>query len=286
MSDYETVIQSEQKSIIMLLSIEKFIMAAKAGWFLSPFIKIKKKNLRALVHLFCTVHFCLQPSAKDQGITWVVVLLGLVHHLVHFLFKINLSEKKFSLPGNQTGVLLLPSRALSTELRLNWYKLMENYLFKQRISKTTPQTLRQSWCNYLFMLRVAAGSSPNFENNVAHSGLTLKAWAQFGLKKLRLFPNCSIIENSGVTFSLIRNLTTSRSTGWSFGAAFLAAVGFFWNQGTSYFFAAGKNFSSWKTRLELSPNWMNLVWAELLTCSTHEGESSNWVILVLDKCGF
>ena len=48
-------------------------------------------------------HFSLRPSAKDQGITGVVVLvlvLVLVHHLVHFLFRINLSEKNFSLPGN------------------------------------------------------------------------------------------------------------------------------------------------------------------------------------------
>ena len=52
--------------------------------------------------------FCLWPSAKDQGITWVVVVvllvlvlvLVLVHHLVHFLLKINLSEKNIPLLGN------------------------------------------------------------------------------------------------------------------------------------------------------------------------------------------
>ena len=46
------------------------------------------------------VPFFLQPSAKDQGITWVVVVLVLVLvlvHLVHFLFERNLSEKKY--PG-------------------------------------------------------------------------------------------------------------------------------------------------------------------------------------------
>ena len=42
--------------------------------------------------------FCLRPLAKDQGITWVfvvvlVVVLVVHHHLVHFLFKRNLSEK-------------------------------------------------------------------------------------------------------------------------------------------------------------------------------------------------
>ena len=47
--------------------------------------------------------FCLRPSAKDQGITWVVVVLVVVHHLVHFLLKINLSE---------TWVLLHLSQAL------------------------------------------------------------------------------------------------------------------------------------------------------------------------------
>ena len=44
--------------------------------------------------------FCLRPLAKDQGITWVVVLvlvlvLVVVHHLVHFLIKRNLSEKNY-----------------------------------------------------------------------------------------------------------------------------------------------------------------------------------------------
>ena len=53
-------------------------------------------------------HFCLRPLAKDQGITWVV----LVHHLVHFLLKINLSENFFSFPWNRTRVLLVPSQAL------------------------------------------------------------------------------------------------------------------------------------------------------------------------------
>ena len=61
-----------------------------------------------------TIVFGLRPSAKDQGITWVVVvlLLVLVHHLAHFLLKINSSESNLSLPGNRTGVLLLPSQAL------------------------------------------------------------------------------------------------------------------------------------------------------------------------------
>ena len=56
-----------------------------------------------------SIHYSLRPSAKDQGITWVVIH---VHHLVHFLLKINISENNFSLPGTQTGVFLLPSQAL------------------------------------------------------------------------------------------------------------------------------------------------------------------------------
>ena len=36
--------------------------------------------------------FCLRPSAKDLGITGVVIVLFLFH-LSHFLFKRNLSEK-------------------------------------------------------------------------------------------------------------------------------------------------------------------------------------------------
>ena len=40
-----------------------------------------------------TKAFCLRPSAIDQGITWVVVVVVVVHHLVHFLFKRNLSVK-------------------------------------------------------------------------------------------------------------------------------------------------------------------------------------------------
>ena len=47
----------------------------------------------------CLADFCLRPSARDQGITCLVdlVLVVLVRHLVHFLFKRNLSEKKSNL---------------------------------------------------------------------------------------------------------------------------------------------------------------------------------------------
>ena len=77
--------------------------------------------------------FCLRPWAKDQGITWVgvVLLLVLVHHLVHFLFKRNLKEKKFSLTGNLTGVLQLPSQALfSAELIYCMIKIAYTFMVK------------------------------------------------------------------------------------------------------------------------------------------------------------
>ena len=98
--------------------------------------------------------FCLRPLAKDQGITLVVVVLLLVvvlvvNHLVHFLLKINLSEKHFSLLGNRIGVLMLPSQALYQLSYINIVpNLLENYLFNLRISKTKPQTLDQSWPCY------------------------------------------------------------------------------------------------------------------------------------------
>ena len=49
-----------------------------------------------------TPNFCLWPSAKDQGITGVVVV---VLHLVHFLIKTNLREKNYPQPDPQSGTL-------------------------------------------------------------------------------------------------------------------------------------------------------------------------------------
>ena len=75
--------------------------------------------------------FCLRPSAKDKGITWVVVLVVLVHHLVHFLIKRNLSGKKFSRAGIQTWDLQITSLALyQLRYRDIIIKLLENYLPK------------------------------------------------------------------------------------------------------------------------------------------------------------
>ena len=50
---------------------------------------------------------CLRPSAKDQGITWVFLVL---HHLVHFLLKINLSEKISPFLGIEPGLSCSPDQ--------------------------------------------------------------------------------------------------------------------------------------------------------------------------------
>ena len=52
------------------------------------------------------VDFCLRPSAKDQGITWVLVLV-LVHHLVK---KKKFKWKKISLAGIKPGSFNSPAK--------------------------------------------------------------------------------------------------------------------------------------------------------------------------------
>ena len=75
-----------------------------------------------------TTSFCLRPSAKDQGITLVVVVvvvvlvvlvlvLVLVLHLVHFLIKRNLKEKKSPKLGIEPGTSRSTAQHLSTELK-------------------------------------------------------------------------------------------------------------------------------------------------------------------------
>ena len=49
------------------------------------------KNSQRWLKLSCSC-FCLRPSAKDQGITWVLLVVFL-HHLVHFILKINQVKK-------------------------------------------------------------------------------------------------------------------------------------------------------------------------------------------------
>ena len=117
-------------------------------WFLNTFeLSYNGANLK-LSFDPCLL-FCQRPSAKDQGITWVLVVLVLVvHHLVHFLLKIHLSEKNSPFLGNEPGPLAPQPSTLSTELWQLSYKLLENYLFSLRISKTTPPTLDQ-YCSTL-----------------------------------------------------------------------------------------------------------------------------------------
>ena len=97
--------------------------------------------------------YCLRPSAKDQGITWVVVVLVvLLHHLVHFLIKRNLNAK------NSTKSWIEP-RTFSSPVgcSTNWAtKTLLQMLFKivhLKISKTMTQTSRQSWLYFLYWIR-------------------------------------------------------------------------------------------------------------------------------------
>ena len=90
--------------------------------------------------------FSLRPPAEDLGITQFSALVVLViFHLSHFL--LNQSEwKKFYLIRNQSSVLWHPSRALYQLSYSNTVTLtLESFLFNFRISKTMPQTSRQSW---------------------------------------------------------------------------------------------------------------------------------------------
>ena len=75
----------------------------------------KEEEIEIQNRIRCTTgkffSFCLRPSAKDLGITRVVVVLVLFH-VSHFLIKRNLSEKNSSSERNQIGVLQHPSQVL------------------------------------------------------------------------------------------------------------------------------------------------------------------------------
>ena len=73
-------------------------LCAMPDWMLYPIrlalldIRFLSSNLGSMAKTILTpFNFCLRPSAKDQGITWVLLVLVVVHHLAHFLFKRNLS---------------------------------------------------------------------------------------------------------------------------------------------------------------------------------------------------
>ena len=84
------------------------------------------------IHFSPNVTFCLRPSAKDLGITRVVVVVVVVvlFHLSHFLFKRNLSEKSSSSPGIESGSFGTPAKCSinwATDTLVNlWWKI--NYL--------------------------------------------------------------------------------------------------------------------------------------------------------------
>ena len=87
------------------------------------------------------MHFawCDLITPLDQEITLVVVVV--LFHLSHFLFKRNISEKKLSRPGNEHGSLSMPVKhsinyPLSNS-NINTI-LLENYLVNLRILKNRP----------------------------------------------------------------------------------------------------------------------------------------------------
>ena len=86
-------------------------------WFdrqrISWIIKVRKW-LKYWAHYFH--QFCLRPSAIGQGIAWVVVLLVVVLHLVHFLIKRNLREKFLPGPDLNLGPPDPQSGTLPTDL--------------------------------------------------------------------------------------------------------------------------------------------------------------------------
>ena len=101
-------------------------------------VKHSQKNCDYVI-----VGFCLGPSAKDQGITWVLVLI--VHHLVHFLFKSNLSEKKSPWYGIELGSFRFTAKHLSTEQQIHRYGLKIDFYI-------SPQTLDQYWSTLVYLV--------------------------------------------------------------------------------------------------------------------------------------
>ena len=85
--------------------------------------------------------FCLRPLAKDQGITSVVfvAIVVVVHHLVHFLFKRNLSEKNLPDLESNRG----PSDPQPSTYPLS-YRAIDIFVVKIDFY-ISPQTLDQYW---------------------------------------------------------------------------------------------------------------------------------------------
>jgi hypothetical protein len=64
--------------------------------------------------------FCLRPSAKDQGITWVVVVLVVVHLLVQFLISVYLKHYMALRAFFEVKGKLKTSPALGLEPMFSW----------------------------------------------------------------------------------------------------------------------------------------------------------------------
>ena len=133
--------------------ISKLLYAGTwAFWKLEMVKWLKTPKKCAQFPVWC--NFCLRPSAKHQGITWVVVVVLLlvlvlvVLHLVHFLITRNLRGKKTSQPGFEPGIFSSTAQYLPTELRCFVVFMYDNYLL---ISKITPQTLDQYWSTLVFI---------------------------------------------------------------------------------------------------------------------------------------
>ena len=60
---------------------------------------MKTHGIVGVVVVVVLLVFCLLPSAKDLGMTGVLVVVAVLFQLSHFLFRRNLSEKKSSLSG-------------------------------------------------------------------------------------------------------------------------------------------------------------------------------------------
>ena len=127
------LVQSSQ----LVLSIGQFRIRIPSGICLvGGILSMPKQSREALTKLHgsqfpCsrntfqrTRHFqkvyCLWPSAKDQGITRVVVVVVLFH-LSHSPFKRNLSEKNSSCPGIERGPKEPYPSTLPTELQQHCY---------------------------------------------------------------------------------------------------------------------------------------------------------------------
>ena len=103
------------------------------------------------------------------------------------LFLLIFKWKKFSLTGNWTGVLQLPSQAVNSLSYSHIVtQVVKNYLFNLRMSKTMPQTLDQYWSTlvsrwanpgpFLFSSLWTGNWSSQQDSNRAHQSRRREHW--------------------------------------------------------------------------------------------------------------